>query len=213
MAVDNAYRISAWDTPLLVNPNRTGARFNASGSPATQYLCLHPLGPWAEYLRFHDLRDESELRAHRLRLWAIRIDLADALEINFSNAERYGLLRDELTGDSYDACRRLADRLRHDASAPKQVIVPSAALPGTRNVIIFGERIGIPFDWSPLGPIDLPTDILAEDCSPPNGITAFVRYKGQPNPELGAWEEGRRFRFEDQAFHQSLGGIHQGLRE
>jgi RES domain-containing protein len=199
LAVETAYRISAWDTPLRVNPNRTGARFNVSGSPATQYLCLHPLGPWAEYLRFHNLRDGNALGAHRLRLWAVRVDLTDALEITFATAERYGLLQDELTDDSYDACRRLADRLRHDASAPKQIVVPSAALPGTRNVIIFGERIGIPFDWPPLGSIDLPTDILADQCSPPTGITELVRYRGQPNPELVAWEEGRRFRFEDHA--------------
>jgi RES domain-containing protein len=200
LPVETAYRISAWDTPLRVNPNRTGGRFNAAGSPATQYLCLHPLGPWAEYLRFHNLRDERVLKAHRLRLWAIRVDLAEAVEINFSNADRYGLLRDELTSDSYEACRRFGDGLRRNSSAAESIVVPSAALPGTRNLIIFGERVAIPFDWEPLSSIDLPAAILAEGSSPPSGITSVVRYRGEPNPELEAWEVGRRYQFKEQVF-------------
>lgn len=201
MAVETAYRISAWDTPLRVNPNRTAARFNAAGSPATQYLCLHPLGPWAEYVRFQDLRDERELNAHRLRLWAIRVDLSGALEISFSNAERYGLLPYELTSDAYEACRRLADNVRGNSFTTKTIVVPSAALPGTRNVIIFGERIAIPFDWKPLGSVDLPTTILAERGGFPAGITSVTRYRGESNPELEAWEAGRRYRFEGGAIY------------
>lgn len=136
-----------------------------------------------------------------MRLWAVRVDLAEADELNFSNADRYGLLRDELTSDSYEACRRFGDELRRNSSATESIIVPSAALPGTRNLIIFGERIAIPFDWEPLSSVDLPAAVLAEGSSPPSGITSAVRYRGEPNPELEAWEVGRRYRFKEQAFH------------
>jgi RES domain-containing protein len=197
LSVETAFRISAWDTPLRVNPNRTGARYNVAGSPATQYLCLHPLGPWAEYIRFNELRDEAELTDRRLRLWAVKVDLSSSLEITFSNAERYGLRCDELTGDDYGACRRFAETLRRDVSAPKTIIVPSAALPGTRNVVIFGERTAIPFNWQPLGPTDLPAAIVAEASGAPHDIASHVRYRGETDPELEAWEEGRRYRFED----------------
>lgn len=197
MSVETAFRISAWDTPLRVNPNRTAARFNQAGSPATQYLCLHPLGPWAEYIRFNDLRDESHLAACRLRLWAIKVDLSSTLEITFSNAERYGLRPDELISENWDGCRQLAEVLRGDTAAPKTIVVPSAALPGTRNVVILGERVAIPFGWRALGPTDLPATVMAEASAAPRGITAHVCYRGDANPELEAWEEGRLYRPSD----------------
>lgn len=197
MSIEIAFRISAWDTPLRVNPNRTAARFNQAGSPATQYLCLHPLGPWAEYIRFNGLRDESHLAACRLRLWAIKVDLSSALEITFSNAERYGLRPDELIGENWDGCRQLAEVLRRDATAPKMIVVPSAALPGTRNIVLFGERATIPFDWRVLGPTDLPATVIAEASAAPQGVTAHVCYRGDSNPELKAWEEGQLYRLPD----------------
>jgi hypothetical protein len=132
-------------------------------------------------------------------LWAIRVDLSEAIELNFSNAEHYGLLREDLTGENYEGCRRFADSLRENASASKALVVPSAALPGTRSLVLLGERIGIPFDWRPLGSIDLPTAILGEGSSPPPGIASLVRYRGDPDPELEAWEEGRRYQFKDRA--------------
>jgi RES domain-containing protein len=197
LSVETTFRISAWDTPLRVNPNRTAARYNQAGSPATQYLCLHPLGPWAEYIRFNGLREAAELAARRLRLWAVKVDLSAALEISFANATRFGLDPEDLTGDDHSPCQRFADTLRDDSSAPKMIVVPSAALPGTRNVVIFGERAAIPFNWQPLGPTDLPAAIVAESSGAPRGIVSLVRYRGQPNPELEAWEAGRLYRIED----------------
>jgi RES domain-containing protein len=194
MSVEVAFRISAWDTPLRVNPNRSGARFNEPGSPATQYLSLHPLGPWAQYIRFNELRDERRLAGCRLRLWAIRVDLSSALEITFSSAERHGLRPGDLVGESWGGCRRFAEALRGDAAAPKTIVVPSAALPGTREIVIFGERVAIPFDRQPLGHTDLPATIVAEGAAPPPGLTAYVCQRGEQHPGLAAWEEGRLYR-------------------
>ena len=47
-----AYRLASWRRPLRTEPSRVAGRFHrmTEESP-TQYLCLHPLGPWAEFLR------------------------------------------------------------------------------------------------------------------------------------------------------------------
>lgn len=118
------YRISNWDTPLRVNPNRTAGRYNDAGSQATQYMGLHPLGPWAEYLRSNELRDPGELAEHRLRIWAIRVDLSDAKRIDFTNADDFKVSAEDLVGEDHGPCRRLAERLRNDERAPKSIIVP-----------------------------------------------------------------------------------------
>lgn len=193
-----AYRIAGWDTPLRVNPNRTAGRFNERGSPATQYLSLHPLGPWAEYLRTENLRDASELAERRLRIWALRVELADAQRIDFANAVDFGLSNSEdLIADNHGACRALAERLRADPRAPQTLIVPSAALPGIDNVVIFGERVQIPYSWQPISAVDIPACVIAERSQPPAGVPSLVRYRGEPHPAFEAWRAGRSYRFPD----------------
>lgn len=191
------YRISNWDTPLRVNPNRTAGRYNDAGSQATQYMGLHPLTPWAEYLRTNGLRDPAELAEHRLRLWAIRVDLAEARRIDFTNAREFKIEAADLVADDHGPCRRLAERLRSDALGPKMIIVPSAALPGTENLVIFGERTPIPYLWTPIDSVDLPACVLAERSQPPAEISPLVCHRGEPHRGLEEWEAGRRFRFPD----------------
>lgn len=197
METATAYRISTWDTPLRVNPNRTAGRYNEAGSPATQYLCRHPLGPWAEYLRSNDLRDIDDLAAHRLRIWALQIDLSGAVRIDFNAAPDFGLQPSELIGDDHGPCRGLARRLRQNPQSPEILLVPSAALPGTENIVILGERVQIPYSWEPIEPVDVPACVVAERSQPSQGVTSLVRYRGQPHPHFEAWCAGREFQFAD----------------
>lgn len=197
MAEETTFRISNWDTPLRVNPNRTAGRFNEAGSAPTQYLCLHPLTPWAEYLRSAELREAADLAERRLRIWAVKVDLSSATEISFDNASKFGLEPDDLVSDEHGACRLLAEELRRDPQGPRMIVVPSAALPGTRNIVIFGERVAIPYSWTPLGPVDLPACVIAERSRPPVGIESRVNFLGEPHAELDAWRAGLPFRFPD----------------
>jgi len=195
--IETGFRISNWDTPLRVNPNRTAGRFNEAGAPATQYLGLHPLTPWAEYLRFHDIRRSETIDERRLRIWAVKVDLVDAVEIGYANAREFGLEPGDLVSDDHGPCRRFAERLRSDPSAPDTIIVPSAALPGTRNVVVFGERVPIPYSWRPLDRADLPACVIAERSHPPSNISSVVRFTGEPHAELEAWADGHRYSFPD----------------
>jgi hypothetical protein len=70
------------------------------------------------------------------------------------------------------------------------LIVPSAALPGTKNVVIFGERVRIPYGGNPIDEGDIPTSVLAERSQPPDGIAALVRYSGDDHAGLTEWRLG-----------------------
>lgn len=187
---ETCFRIANWDTPLRVNQNRSAGRFNDAGSPATQYFCLHPLGPWAEYLRSNDLREPVDLAEYRLRFWAVRLDLTEATEITFANAPDFGLAPEDLIADDHGSCRRLGNRLRYDPAAPDAIVVPNAALPGTRNLVIFGERTAIPFSVPPRDAWDIPACAVAERSRPPRGIESIVRFSEDPHPGFEAWSAG-----------------------
>lgn len=190
---ETAFRIANFDTPLRVNAHRRAGRYHGAGSPATQYFCLHPLGPWAEYLRAGELRDPVDLADYRLRIWAARLDLSAAVEIGFGNAEEFGLAPADLVSDDHGPCRRFGERLRRDPSGPDTIVVPNAALPGTRNVVIFGERPSVPYSIEPRDAWDIPCCALAERSRPPEGIEALVRFRGDPHPELESWRTGRTY--------------------
>jgi RES domain-containing protein len=196
-----AFRIAAWDTPLWVLPNRRAARYNDAGSGSTQYLSLHPLTPWAEMLRAEDLREPDEVAELRPPLWAIRVALAEAgvLELTFDNAGDYGLEPADLVARDHGPCRGFARLLREDPAAPKALIVPSAALPGTRNLVILEPRVAIPYAWEPIDQGDLPTALTAEDGGCPRGLADLVHYRGtrKRHAGLAAWRRGDDLRFEE----------------
>lgn len=201
MSTAIGFRISSWKTPLYVNPPRRPGRFHAAGSPPTQYVCLHPLGPWAEYLRNGDLRNPEDIGDLRLNVWALKLDLSDALWLDFEAAERKTeepeMRPEDLVSDDHTACRQFADRLRSDSAAQKAIVVPNAALPGTRNLVIFGPRVQIPYGWDPVDYGDIPACAVTKASQPPEGLLERVRFREQPHAELDAWREGRRFDFTD----------------
>ncbi len=189
-----AYRLASWRRPLRTEPSRVAGRFHrmTEGS-ATQYLCLHPLGPWAEFMRASDLRTREQLALVRHRTWALRLDLAALARIGFEEAGAYGLRPGDLVSDDLRACHRLADRLRADRVAG--AIVPSAALPGTDNVVLFGERAAAPYLVEPLSTVDVPASLTADGGRPPLGLLERVRRRGAPHEALETWRAGEPFRF------------------
>lgn len=164
----------------------------------TQYLCLHPLGPWAEFLRGHDLRALEQLRVVSQRVWALRLDLDGLVHVGFDDAQAQGLRPGDLVSDDHRACRRLARRCR--AAGAPGLVVPSAALPGTLNVVLFGPRVSAPYLVDPLGPLDVPAAITADGARPPDGLLDLVRFRGSPHPALEAHRAARRFAFREPAW-------------
>lgn len=183
------YRVAAYDTPLWVNPNRTPGRYNGPGAPPTQYLCGHPSGPWAELLRFHDECDPAAVATLRTRLWAVRVP-EPILEVTFDNATTFGINPAALIDDDWAACQDLAARVFADPSLPDTLCVPSAALPGTVNYVIFGQRLAVPFDSSPIDVEDLPTAHAAEDSHPLDTMLGLVCFPGSGHAGYVKWTNG-----------------------
>jgi hypothetical protein len=196
-----AYRLAAWRRPLRTEPSRVAGRYHrATEEVPTQYLCLHPLGPWAEFLRATGLRGPEQLALVRQRTWALRVALAGLSRIGFADAAGHGLRPGDLVSDDHRACHRLADRLRKAGTAG--AVVPSAALPGTENVVLFGARAAAPYDLEPAGAVDVPASLTADGARPPLGLLGAVRRRGASHPALEAWRAGRPFRFREPSWAQ-----------
>ncbi len=184
-----AYRHAAYDSPWWVIPSARAGRFNrALDAEPTQYLALHPLGPTAELLR-HQLRGPDVDLADMIlaNLWAVLVDPGEPLvDITFDNSDTgFGITPDELVGDDYASTQALAARLR-DAGVGG-FTVPSAALPGTDNLILFGSRVAHPYLELPSTPEECPTGHLTDGARPPHEVMPLVRFKGSPHAALDTW--------------------------
>lgn len=187
------YRVAAYATPLRVVPASQPGRYNAADENApTQYMTLHPLGPLAELMRRADLRTADQVRSVRTRTWALEVPIEDLPEITFDSADQFGITAEDLVSDDYRACQELAGALRGQMPG---MIAPSAALPGTRNVVLFGPRVAAPYLIRPVSSLDIPASVTAEDGRPLTSLLSLVRFVGQLHPALAAWEHGIHFRF------------------
>lgn len=178
------YRHAAYDSPWWPYPSSRDGRFHRAGVDTVQYLSLHPLGPAAEILR-HNVGPVGDPDEVRLNLWSVAVDVDDVLAVSFDNCAGHGITADELVGDAYTPTQGLADRCR--AAGARGLLVPSAALPGTDNVVLFGVRLLHPYLWEPLSPEEVPTGHLTDDARPAAEIRDLVRWIGEPHPALEQW--------------------------
>ena len=186
-----AYRLASWRRPLRTEPSRVAGRFHrmTEESP-TQYLCLHPLGPWAEFVRALGARDARAARAgqasdlgaarrprraaaDRLRRGAPSTACGPATSCPTTSAPATG----SPTGCARRACRARSCR--------------ALRCPGTENVVLFGERAAAPYLVDPLSAVDVPSlahrrrrPPAARACS--SGSAAAARR----TPGLEAWRAG-----------------------
>lgn len=187
------YRVAGYATPIRVVPASQPGRFNAADEDdPTQCMTLHPLGPFAELMRRADLRTAEQVGVVEMRTWALEVPLDDLPEITFDSAEEFGIAADDVVGDDHRACQQLAGVLRRQIPG---MIVPSAALPGTRNVVLFGARVAAPYLTRPVSALDIPASITAEDGRPLTSLLSTVRFFGDVHHALDAWQRGTDFRF------------------
>lgn len=168
------FRAANYRTPLrTLVPDTQGARYHRGTEPEpTQYLALHPLGPAAEVLRNRDLRRPDQARALELRIWALEVPDDGLVDVPFAP---------ELVGDDLEPCRQLGDELR--AWGAPGAVVPSAALPGTRNVVLFGARAAAPWQAAAVGAFDVPASIAGENAEALVALLDVVRFRGRRVPD------------------------------
>jgi hypothetical protein len=193
-----AFRLANYETPLWSVENFSAGRYNAASSGFTQYLSLHPLTPWAEVLRNEDRRTRDRAVLMRYPLWAIRAQIQDEpFDLAFGNAADFGLNPGDLVDDDYGPCRALAETFR--SGGPSAFTAPSAALPGTTNLIVLEPRVLVSWNQVPLDDVDWPGSITSQDGRCPNGLWELVHYRaaGTKHPGLATWERGATFEFEE----------------
>jgi hypothetical protein len=180
-----AFRHAAYDSPWWAFPSSREGRFHRAGQETVQYLSLHPLGPAAEMLR-HNVGSDGDPDDVILNLWTAVVDVDDVKRVDFDDCETYGRTADELVGDDYGATQALADAVR--AGGASAMIVPSAALPGTHNLIVFGVRLLHPFLWEPLMREEIPTGHLTDGARAAAEILAHVRWFGTAHTAAEQWK-------------------------
>jgi hypothetical protein len=121
-----------------------------------------------------------------LNLWAAVIDVDDVTRVDFADCERYGCTADELVGEDYTPTQVLADAVR--SSGATAMVVPSAALPGSHNLILFGERLLHPFLWEPVMPEEIPTGHLSDGARAPAEVADHVRWFGTTHAAAEQWK-------------------------
>src|SRR6478672_7174194 len=170
-----AFRNAAYDSPWWAAPSSREGRFHRAGQDTVQYCSLHPLGPAAEMLR-HNVGPDGDPDEVILNLWTAVVDVDDGKRVDFDDCETYGRTADELVGDDYGATQELADAVREGGAAA--MIVPSAALPGTHNLVVFGICLLHPFLSKPLIPEEIPTGHLTDGARAAAEVADYVRWRG-----------------------------------
>jgi len=190
-----AFRHAAYDTPWWAFPSSREGRFHRAEQDTVQYLSLHPLGPAAEMLRHH-VGPTGDPDQVRLNLWTAVIDVDAVTVVDFDDCAAYGLTGDELVGDDYGPTQALAEAVR--SAGAEAMVVPSAALPGTRNLILFGVRVLHPYLWEPIDAEEDRTGHLTDAARPPAEVAGRVRWRGTPHAALEQWKKtGGYERFDD----------------
>jgi RES domain-containing protein len=185
-----AYRVTSYDVPLWVNPNRRSGRWNIAGWEPTQYMALDTEAPFAEILRHEDLRTEEAASHFSATEWQLRVD--DAMLVDYSTfelADAAGFDAQALVEDDHERCQAEAQWLVSEGA--RGVLSPSAALPGSTNLTLFGPRVRVPWGSAAELASSIPAQPLITG-HPPRGLTARVRYFGQPEALVEAYVHVRR---------------------
>jgi RES domain-containing protein len=179
------YRLTSYDVPLWVSPNRRSGRWNIAGDNPTQYFALDPEAPFAEILRHEELRTDEVASHYRSTIWQAQIEEGMVVDYsNFELAERAGFEPEALVSDDLERCQAEA-RWLIDKGA-RGVLSPSAALPGSTNLTLFGPRVGVRWGATAELASAIPVQRVMSG-GPPPGLAARVRYVGQPEPLLEAY--------------------------
>jgi RES domain-containing protein len=189
-----AYRWSDYDRPFRANLHTGDGRYHRPGSEPIQYWSLHPLGPWAEYIRANFLEAPETLDEVHQRIWAARFSFEESelLRVTYDWARSsHQVAPEDLVAEDFSGCQMFADWARGEFAA---LLVPSAALPGTQNLVVFGPRAASPYQLDPVDlTLDVPTSVVADNAQPHPHLGRFVRFRDEVHPELAAWLDGRAY--------------------
>lgn len=171
------YRATSYAVPLRVTANRRSGRWNIAHSSTVQYLCLDAEAPFAEKLRHENLRSQAEVESYRATLWELEVNEGFVVDYGtFEKAEAAGFPPEALVDDDHERCQEEAQRLM--GLGARGVLSPSAALPRSVNLTLFGQRVEVRWGARPGVASAVPAQKLATG-HPPLGLADRVRFFGE----------------------------------
>jgi RES domain-containing protein len=182
-----AFRSTDYDTPFWATANTYPARWSKPEDGATQYLALDPRACWAEVARHEEITNDAELAMLRRPLWAIEVrDLTIADYSTFDRADAAGFPADALVEEDWTRCQVEGTRLRK--LGYRGVASPSAALPGSINLTLFGPRL--PSAWGQQNRLAsfVPCVVVSVGAPSPD-LAQRVRFRGQPHGLLDRYHQ------------------------
>lgn len=190
----DVYRAATYDVPLRVSPNRRSGRWNIAGKGCAQYFCTDAEAPYAEMLRSEHLRTEAEASLFRTVLWQIHVNEGAIVDYStFERADSAGFPAEALVEDDHERCQAEAEFLQ--SHGVRGLLSPSAALPGSVNLTLFGPRVEV--EWTTRAQLAsmLPVQRLAEGHPPP-GLTSRTRYRGDAHSGLAEYRAAQKRLFD-----------------
>lgn len=180
-----------WDTKNL--PQSIGRYNPPELEIPVHYFSLHPLTPWAELLRFNylnaaEVRQSFEDDMFTSNLWYGIYNCSNTEEITFDTASNFNLCPEDLISDSYRACHNFVYNFIHLKKEAVSITVPSAALPGTQNLVIFGELEKAPYEFSKTDTNSIYIQPAAVQATFPKGIVEHVRFKQAAHLGYKMWQ-------------------------
>lgn len=186
-----AYRATTYDVPLWVRPNRRPGRWNRAGAGSTHYFCLDADAPYAEMLRSQQLRSEHDAAMLRVFLWEVALHEAAIVDYSsFELAEAAGFPADALVDDDHERCQHEAEWLKQCGA--RGVIAPSAALPGTISLTLFGPRVEVRWGTTTKLSSEVPVRRIGGHGGPPRGLVDRVRHYGELHPDFELYRAAQR---------------------
>lgn len=189
------FRATTYDTPLWVLPNRRPGRWShPRNGTIAQYCALDVSAAIAEMVRSEDLRDVEDARELRVSIWELSVDEGAIVDFSHPDAvERQEFGWDDLLADDWGECQ--AEGLEIIVAGGRGVLAPSAALPGSRCLTLFGPRIEIGWQAEPRLAIQVPARHVFRG-EPGEGVVRDTRFFDDPHPEAEAVGAGRPRNFE-----------------
>jgi len=176
------YRATSYDMPLRVAANRRSGRWNLAEANTVQYLCLDAQAPFAEKLRHENLRGKTEVQTYSVTLWELEVNEGFVVDYSaFEKAEDAGFPAEALVDDDHERCQEEAQRLM--ALGARGVLSPSAALPGSVNLTLFGPRVEVRWGAKPGVASAVPAQKLVTG-HPPLDLIDRVRFFGAVHAAL-----------------------------
>jgi len=184
------YRATTYDTCLWVSPNsRPGRWNNPEDGTVAQYCALDVAGAIAEMVRSEDLRDVESARELRVSVWEMRIDEGAVVDYSSpSLSAEQGFEWEALVSNEWRHCQDEGGRIA--AEGGRGVLAPSAALPQSVTLTLFGPRTEIAWSAEPSLSIQVPARHILRGA-PGDGLVRDTRFFGNPYPRLQPGSAGR----------------------